>query len=110
MFAYRKRRPGQLRDVSWLAPIRVMARVLRVSASGYYAWRSRMRSAHAQADAVLLCRIRTIHLASRSTYGAPRVHAEHRAQPEAGARRAAWPGRGGVSLSNDDVGALSVLA
>ena len=40
-------------------PIRVMARVLRVSASGYYAWRGRPASAHAQADAALLRRIRT---------------------------------------------------
>jgi putative transposase len=43
-------------------PIRVMARVLRVSASGYYAWRSRPASAHALADATLLRRIRTIHV------------------------------------------------
>ena len=61
-------------------PVRVMARVLRVSASGYYAWRCRPASAHAQADAVLLRRIRTIHAGSHSTYGAPRVHAELQAE------------------------------
>jgi putative transposase len=57
-------------------PIRTMARVLKVSASGYYAWRSRAASARATADADLTRRIRTIHAASRATYGAPRVHAE----------------------------------
>lgn len=68
-------------------PIRVMARVLRVSASGYYAWRSRPASAHAQADALLLRRIRTIHAGSRGTYGAPRVHAELQAEGTAIARK-----------------------
>ena len=57
-----------------------MARVLGVSASGYYAWRRRPASVHDQADDALLRRIRTIHAASRGTYGAPRVHAELRAQ------------------------------
>jgi putative transposase len=57
-------------------PIRTMARVLKVSASGYYAWRSRPASARATADADLTRRIRTIHVGSRATYGAPRVHAE----------------------------------
>jgi transposase InsO family protein len=61
-------------------PIRIMARVLRVSASGYYAWRSRPPSARATADGDLLRRIRTIHAASRGTYGAPRVHAELQAE------------------------------
>ena len=58
-------------------PIRTMARVLKVSASGYYAWRSRPASARAAAD--LTRHIRTIHAGSHGTYGAPRVHAELRA-------------------------------
>src|ERR1700722_713485 len=60
-------------------PIRTMARVLKVSASGYYAWRSRPVSARATADAGLTRHIRTIHAGSHATYGAPRVHAELKA-------------------------------
>jgi putative transposase len=54
----------------------MLCRVLRVSCSGYYAWRTREPSARAQEDAVLIERIRTAHELSRQTYGAPRVHAE----------------------------------
>jgi putative transposase len=57
-------------------PIAVMARVLGVSEAGYHAWRQREPAAHAQADAALLKRIRTIHANSGEAYGAPRVHAE----------------------------------
>ena len=39
----------------------------------------RVPSAHAEADATLLQRIRTVHATSRATYGVPRVHAELRA-------------------------------
>ena len=60
-------------------PIRTMARVLKVSASGYYAWRSRPVSARATADAGLTRHIRTIHAGSHGAYGAPRVHAELKA-------------------------------
>jgi putative transposase len=56
--------------------IRAMCRVLEVSASGYYAWRQRMMSIRAREDEQLQQRIRTIHLLSRQTYGAPRIHAE----------------------------------
>jgi len=63
-------------------PIATMARVLGVSKAGYYAWRHRPPSARAQADAALLKRIRTIHVSSHQTYGAPRVHAELRAEGE----------------------------
>lgn len=61
-------------------PIRTMARVLKVSASGYYAWRNRPASRRATADADLIRRIRTVHAGSRGTYGAPRVHAELKAE------------------------------
>ena len=47
-----------------LYPIRTMARVLKVSASGYYAWRSRPASARATADVGLTRHIRTIHAGS----------------------------------------------
>ena len=57
-----------------------MCRVLEVSASGYYAWRERPPSEREREDAALSERIRTIHEDSFGTYGAPRVHAELRAQ------------------------------
>jgi putative transposase len=60
-------------------PIASMCRVLGVSSSGYYAWAKRTPSRRAQADAMLLSHIRAAHAASDGTYGAPRVHAELRA-------------------------------
>lgn len=60
------------RDV-W--PIRLMCRVLKLSASGYYAWRSRPESQRAGSNRVLLEDIRRIHMQSSGTYGSPRVHA-----------------------------------
>ena len=57
-------------------PIETMARTLGVSRSGFYAWSSRSSSARAKADDDLTGRIKTIHQASKETYGAPRVHAE----------------------------------
>ncbi len=53
-----------------------LCRVLGVSPSGYWAWRQRGRSAHAQADEQLVEHIRLIQHASRGTSGVPRVHAE----------------------------------
>ena len=54
-----------------------MCRVLGVSRSGWYASCSRVRpSAREIRDAELLKRIRTIHQASRGTYGSPRVRAQ----------------------------------
>jgi putative transposase len=60
--------------------IATMCRVLGVSASGYYAWQRRAPSARAQQDAALTMKIHTIHIESRGTYGAPRMHAELAAQ------------------------------
>jgi len=68
-------------------PIATMARVLAVSKAGYYAWLVRKPSARAEADAALLRRVRTIHAVSRGTYGAPRIHAELKADNEAVSRK-----------------------
>jgi putative transposase len=56
--------------------VRLMCRLLEVSASGYYAWSKRPDSKRGRDDEELLIRIREIHQRSRATYGAPRVHAE----------------------------------
>ena len=56
--------------------VRTLCRALRVSPSGYYAARSRPPSAREKRQSTLTTKIREVHLASRQTYGAPRVHAE----------------------------------
>ncbi len=53
-----------------------MCKVLAVSTSGYYAWRSRVPSQRTRDDAMLTEQIRALHAWSRGTYGAPRIHAE----------------------------------
>lgn len=58
----------------------VMCRVLEVSRSGYYVWRRRRESPRTRENRVLGEHIRSIHAASRGTYGAPRIHAELHAQ------------------------------
>jgi len=59
-----------------LYPIEMMARVLGVSRSGFYAWRDRKPSRRAEADAVLTEKIGAFHKRSKMTYGAPRIHAD----------------------------------
>ena len=59
-------------------PVAVLCRMLGVSKSGYYAWRSRPPSERRRQDALLIEKIRQIHSRSRETYGYPRVHAELR--------------------------------
>lgn len=60
--------------------IATMCRVLEVSPSGYYAWRTRSRSQRERADEALCKRINAIHDWSEGTYGAPRIHAELRSE------------------------------
>lgn len=55
-----------------------MCRLLRVSRSGYYAWRSRPASAREVSNQSLAEVIKDVHEHSRGTYGVRRVHAELR--------------------------------
>ena len=61
-------------------PIRMLCRVLQVTAAGFYAWRRRGPSERATADAQLAVAITASHRASRCTYGSPRVHRDLREQ------------------------------
>ena len=72
------------RDV-W--PVRVMCDALSVSPSGYYAWRSRPESARKIANRELLGDIRRVHAHHRGRYGAPRIHAELRAEGQTVSRK-----------------------
>jgi putative transposase len=54
-------------------PVQSMCRVMEVSKSGYYAWRQRGESVHAQEDRELLGQIERIHEDSGRRYGSPRV-------------------------------------
>ena len=61
-------------------PVKALCDALQVSRSGYYAARGRAPSARQQRQATLTTEIRKVHMASRETYGAPRIHAELTAQ------------------------------
>ena len=56
------------------APVALMCRVLGVSASGFYAWRTRLPSRRTQRDTEL----RAAHARSDGTYSAPRIHEDLR--------------------------------
>jgi transposase InsO family protein len=69
-----------IRDHAGAWPIRLMCRVLQVSASGYYAWRVRPDSPRLVANRRLLGDIRRLEAAHRGRYGSPRMHAALRAE------------------------------
>lgn len=56
--------------------VRRLCETLKISSSGYYAACGRPTSARSQRSNILKELIERIHVASRATYGAPRVHAE----------------------------------
>lgn len=60
--------------------ISLMCRVLRVTRSGYYAWRVRPASRRQLRDRQLLVAIRAIYKTSKRRYGSPRIHRELREQ------------------------------
>ena len=55
-------------------PVVVMCRVLKVTRSGFYAWRKRPASARSQRNQQLVTKIRKVHQEHRELYGSPRVH------------------------------------
>ncbi|MFC7916652.1 IS3 family transposase, partial [Streptomyces sp. NPDC057386] len=61
-------------------PIVLLCRVLHVARSSYYAWREgkAARRERRAADDALAHEITVLHIASRRTYGVPRIHAELR--------------------------------
>ncbi len=61
-------------------PVRLMCRVLQVSPSGYYAWRSRPESQRALANRCLLQDVQRLHRQHHARYGSPRVRAALRAE------------------------------
>ena len=64
-------------------PVRMMARLLEVSPSGYYTWRKHQESRRSQHNQQLIRLIREIHQESDGTYGSPRMEKElrERGQP-----------------------------
>jgi putative transposase len=69
IFAWIEERKGQ-----W--PISLMCRVLEVSRSGFYAWRSREPSAADIRHEELTEEVKEIHAQVKARYGSPRIHAE----------------------------------
>ena len=55
-------------------PVRLMCKVLEVSHSGYYAWRTRPISKREMANQKLIKEIKTVFEASGKTYGSPRIY------------------------------------
>ena len=56
--------------------VRMMCRLLKVSRSGYYDWRSRGESTRTRRDRQLMPLVRQVHFESRGVYGARKVHRE----------------------------------
>jgi len=54
-------------------PVTMMCRVLKVSRSGYYAWRVRPESERAKTDRQLTGVIRRLHTESKGVYGSPKI-------------------------------------
>lgn len=55
--------------------VKRMCRVMRVSSSGYYAWRARPQSMHDRVDDELAELIKDVFEAERKRYGSPRIRA-----------------------------------
>ena len=78
-------------------PVRMMRRIMNVSASGYYAWVDRPLSKRAQEEVRLELEIMAAHQRNRQTYGPERLQrdlAEHGVRVLPGVQKsygALWP-------------------
>ena len=61
-------------------PVRILCEVLEVSASGYYARRSRPENRRSAANPELVDDIKRVHRDKKGRYGSPRIHVELKAQ------------------------------
>ena len=57
-------------------PVSLLCETLEMSVGGYYDWRKRPMSQHAQADGELAEQIQAAYHANRGLYGSPRLHVE----------------------------------
>ena len=64
-----------------------LCRILQVSSSGYYDWRSRPESQHQKRDKELKALIRDSHESSYGVYGSPRIYEDLKADGEAVSRK-----------------------
>lgn len=64
-----------------------LCKALEVSASGFYAWRTRPESKRAQDDKLYRVLIQEIHTATKQRYGSPRIHFELKENGYAVARK-----------------------
>lgn len=65
----------------------LLCRCLRVTRSGFHAWRKRPESARAKRDRRLKVLIRASFAASKGRYGSPRIHEDLRQQGERASRK-----------------------
>ena len=72
-------RYGFIRQQGQRFGVQRLCRLLDVSASGYYAWRSRPESHRAMANRRLLQEVHQLHAQHQGRYGSPRMHAALRA-------------------------------
>jgi len=70
-----------------------MCRVLKVSASGFFAWLKRSESARQRANRALLRRIEGVHERSRKTYGRRRIYIQLRREGVHCSRTGSTPSR-----------------
>jgi putative transposase len=57
-------------------PVEMMCRVLKVSKSGYYAWRARPESTRSLENKAITAKIQKVFSDSKDTYGSPRIARE----------------------------------